>query len=198
MAAPVPRSSSRLGTNQKLLTNQYQMLTARILITLPVKDPPILSKKRIGYGRRAPKHGRNGAQGRFADDGEYRWHNYFRSGLSDTNDQHTISAFIQDQLTLLDTNLVAMLALRLDYVANTRSDSANSGVVPSPKLSLLYRPVDMLGVRFSLGRGFKAPTVMELYEDRNHLGRYYRIGNTQLQPEYSTNLALGCDVSPFK
>ncbi|MBF0429923.1 MAG: TonB-dependent receptor [Fibrobacteria bacterium] len=128
---------------------------------------------------------------------EYLWRNYFRGGMPDTADQYTVSGFVQDQLTLLDSSLIALIALRTDYVANTGNDAVNNGPVFSPKLSVLYRPVNLLALRLSAGRGFKAPTVQELYEHRYHFGSY-RLGNAELGPEYSTNIAASCRLEPHR
>ncbi len=128
---------------------------------------------------------------------EYSWCNYFRSGLPDTNAQHTASAFIQDELFLFDSALTVLGALRMDYVANTKEDVKDSGPVPSPKISVLWRPLDGLSVRGTAARGFKAPTIQELYEDRFHFGTY-RLGNPELKPEYSTSGAVGIEYIPFR
>jgi outer membrane receptor protein involved in Fe transport len=83
-------------------------------------------------------------------------------------------------------------------VVNTEEGVESIGPVLSPKLSGLFRPIEQLGLRLTLGRGFKAPTVQELYEYRNHLGKYWRLGNPDLEPEYSWNGALGVEVAPFE
>ncbi|MBF0433466.1 MAG: TonB-dependent receptor plug domain-containing protein, partial [Fibrobacteria bacterium] len=46
---------------------------------------------------------------------EYLWRNYYRAGMPDTADQHTASGFVQDQLTMLDSTLITLLAVRTDY-----------------------------------------------------------------------------------
>ncbi|MFH1760758.1 MAG: TonB-dependent receptor, partial [bacterium] len=128
---------------------------------------------------------------------EYLWHNYCRSGVPDTNSQKMISGFVQDQFVLKDTLLTILAALRLDYISNAKNGAENCGPVVSPKLSLLYRPMEKLSLRTTAGRGFKAPTIQELYEYRFHRS-YYRVGNPELKPEYSTNIAAGADYRPLK
>jgi outer membrane receptor protein involved in Fe transport len=67
----------------------------------------------------------------------------------------------------------------------------------SPKVSAMYSPADSARLRASVGRGFHAPTVQELYEEGfGHSGRAYRFGNPDLEPEYSTTYNLGLELQP--
>lgn len=127
---------------------------------------------------------------------EYLWNNYFRSGMPAQYDQHTGSGFLQYHGSFLSDRLSVLAAVRADYVRNPFEDVSNTGPVFSPKLSLLVRPVAPLSLRATFSRGFKAPSVMELYEDRFHRS-YYRLGNPDLEPEYATNIAGGITYVPL-
>lgn len=127
---------------------------------------------------------------------ELMWRNFHRNGMMDTTDQFIHSVFAQDEFSLLDSTFILLGAVRSDYVSNTEEDVDDIGPVLSPKLSGLYKPIDVLSFRLTLGRGFKAPSVQELYEYNFH--RYYwRLGNANLQPEYSWNVAAGAEVTPL-
>ncbi len=113
---------------------------------------------------------------RLAFGGDFKYMNFVRSAVLE-EDQQAFGGFIQDEFTLNKFSLFA--ALRYDKVEDIK------GVV-SPKLALLYSPLNFLRVRGSVGRGFHAPTVQELYEEGyGHGGTAYRFGNPDLEPEYS-------------
>ncbi|MBN1308170.1 MAG: TonB-dependent receptor, partial [Chitinispirillaceae bacterium] len=123
---------------------------------------------------------------------EYDWRNFARRAVSEHH-QHLGGLFIQDEIGVIDgLNLLA--ALRLDMMANTEN-ARDAGAVVSPRISALYRPVEPLGLRLSAGRGFKAPTVQELYEYEYPHGNYRRSGNPDLLPEYSNSVSGGFDWS---
>ncbi len=59
----------------------------------------------------------------------------------------------------------------------------------SPKLSFMYKPEPISRIRFSYGRGFKAPTFKEMFLDYTVLSIGYNIiGNPDLEPEISNSL----------
>lgn len=67
----------------------------------------------------------------------------------------------------------------------------------SPKLSVLFSPERRVRFRGSVGRGFHAPSLQELYEEGyGHGGTAYRFGNPLLQPEYSTTWTAGLEWQP--
>lgn len=73
-------------------------------------------------------------------------------------------------------------ALRMTYNTHFKAP-----VIPS--FSIKYQPIEKLAIRFSYGKGFRAPSVKELYlyfVDVNHNVR----GNENLTPEYSDNFFL--------
>jgi outer membrane receptor protein involved in Fe transport len=71
--------------------------------------------------------------------------------------------------------------------------------VITPKIAAMFRANDRLRVRASFGRGFHAPSVMELYEEGyGHGGRAYRFGNPDLQPEFSLTSTFSIEYEPVK
>ncbi|HOE04742.1 MAG TPA: TonB-dependent receptor [Bacteroidales bacterium] len=94
--------------------------------------------------------------------------------------------YIQDEHRFNET-LIAQASLRYDKVQHV------AGVI-SPKLSVLYSPIQSIRLRAVAGRGFHAPGLMELYElGYGHGGTAYRFGNPDLKPEYNTNFSLGVE-----
>jgi outer membrane receptor for ferrienterochelin and colicins len=61
----------------------------------------------------------------------------------------------------------------------------------APRLATMWRPVDAVALRASVGRGFRAPDFKELYIDFVNSGAGYAVqGNPDLKPEESTAYAL--------
>jgi vitamin B12 transporter len=60
----------------------------------------------------------------------------------------------------------------------------------SPRVNVLYRPLDWLGLRAAWGRGYRAPSLDELYYPND--GSY--VGNNALKPERSTMTELGTEL----
>jgi outer membrane receptor for ferrienterochelin and colicins len=70
------------------------------------------------------------------------------------------------------------------------------GTAFSPRLAALWRAAPAVAVRASLGRGFRAPDFKELYFDYVSTAHGYAVeGNPDLEPETSTNVSAGVDVS---
>jgi len=102
--------------------------------------------------------------------------------------QNAIGAFVQDEIELDKWSFLA--ALRYDKANNIKA-------VVTPKFAVMYQPYYKLRLRASFGRGFHAPSVMELYEEGyGHGGRAYRFGNPNLQPEYSTTSTFSIEYAP--
>ena len=123
----------------------------------------------------------------------------------------TTSAFAQDELTLSDT-LKLYLGGRYDHwetkgdffntltasppseTYESRTDSAFS-----PKASLVYKPVEAITLRASLGRSFRAPANLDLYStttvrcilDSGSAGSCTAAGNPDLEPETGTTGEVG-------
>jgi len=120
--------------------------------------------------------------------GEYRWNEFERTAVEQKS-QQAYGAFVQDDWVA--NELVSLMtALRYDEVEDV------DGVV-SPKVSAMLTPSDAVVLRGSVGRGFHAPTLQELYEEGyGHGGTAYRFGNPELDPEYSTTYTAGLEVKP--
>lgn len=76
------------------------------------------------------------------------------AGNSAARDRDVVAAFYEFNYPIMD-NLEVNFAVRYD-------DYSDFGTETSPKLSLRYQATDDLMVRFSLGEGFRAPTLQEL------------------------------------
>lgn len=122
---------------------------------------------------------------------EYIYRKFERNRVS-INGQHTYGLFLQDEFTPW-SSLSILAALRMDKVEEIDP-------VISPKLSFLYKFNSALRLRTSIGRGFRAPTVQELYETLySHPGDiHFRAGNRDLKPEYSTSLTAGIEWKPYE
>jgi outer membrane receptor protein involved in Fe transport len=122
---------------------------------------------------------------------EYMLRNFHRKRVPE-RDQQSFGLFLQDRINL--SSMWSLLAaVRLDKVEGIDA-------VMSPKISTLYRPIAPLALRASIGRGFRAPTVQDLYETLyTHPGDiHYRAGNPDLEPEYSTSITSGIEWTPFR
>lgn len=120
--------------------------------------------------------------------GEYRKNEFERTAVV-APDQEAYGVYVQDEFGIGDA-LDVMAALRYDEV----EDQDNA---VSPKLSLLAKMTDRARIRASVGRGYHAPTLQELYEEGyGHGGTAYRFGNPDLDPEYSTTYTLGFETEP--
>ena len=121
--------------------------------------------------------------------GDYRHHWFQRTGLDETMTQWGYGAFVHDALKLNDA---------WSFSASGRVDHVD-GLEPvfSPKVAALFRPIDELGLRLAVGRGFHAPTVQELHEQAyGHSGAALRFGNPDLEPETSTAFSLSVEATP--
>ncbi|MDO5446930.1 MAG: TonB-dependent receptor [Prevotellaceae bacterium] len=63
-------------------------------------------------------------------------------------------------------------------------------------LGAVYNVNDRMNLRLNASRGFRAPTVSELSSNGVHEGSIqYELGNSELKPEYSTQIDLGMDYT---
>lgn len=99
----------------------------------------------------------------------------------------------------------------LELSLSTRSESySDVGASTTPKIGIRYVPVKGLTVRASLGKSFKAPTFLQLYQARNlYLFNASSLGsagggtallstggNRDLKPERSQSWTAGADYMP--
>jgi outer membrane receptor protein involved in Fe transport len=120
--------------------------------------------------------------------------------------------FLQGQLWLRQ-NLSVTLSARVDNwnnsdghnfetsaatgqpTANNRTLADKSDTAVSPRAAVLYRVSDRVSAYGSIGRGFRAPTLNELYR-QFRVGAILTLANDQLGPERLTGGELGINVAP--
>ncbi|MDD5676364.1 MAG: TonB-dependent receptor [Kiritimatiellae bacterium] len=98
--------------------------------------------------------------------------------IGGNRDLFTGAGFLQDEISLLKA-LVVTPGLRCDV-------QSKWGAELSPKISGLYKITASTGLKASIGRGFRAPTIDELYWRDD-----YSAGNPDLKPEESFSYDAG-------
>lgn len=98
----------------------------------------------------------------------------------------TISSFFFNDELKMHSQFTPFLAFRVDH-------HPNIGTVWTPKIGALYNLDNKTDVRASIGKGYRAPSLQDLYEDKFDHKTYYRDGNINLKPEYSINYNLGLE-----
>lgn len=111
--------------------------------------------------------------------------------------------FLQDAYFVTD-KLTAYLGARQDWWSTEGSaDIVGSAGFPrnytardvtafSPKLALVFKPVEATAYRASIGKSFRAPTVFELYRT-TLIGSTLFVANPELDPETALSWELGVD-----
>ena len=103
--------------------------------------------------------------------------------------EHTVqtnSIFIQDQFSPLQ-DLTITLGGRLD-------DHQTFGSHETYRATIAYQIAPKTIIRSSLGTGFKAPSISQLYDNSSYSsGRYHFTGNSLLQPETSKGWDIGLE-----
>ncbi len=125
--------------------------------------------------------------------------------------QRFISPFINLDFRLLDDNLIVNLGARYDWIETLDGanwDTQGSAGKPaydnqyndtregsfSPKLGIVWHANDKTTIRASGGKGFRAPSLFELY--KVHIrqgGSYYREANPNLKPEEIWSYDVGAE-----
>lgn len=125
--------------------------------------------------------------------------------------QRTISPFVNLDLRFLNEDLIFNLGVRYDRIETSDGknwDSSGSAGKPaysntfnsmtedsiSPKVGIAWHPDDETTIRFSGGKGFRAPSLFELY--KVHIrsgGTYYREANPDLKPEKLWSYDVGVE-----
>ncbi len=115
--------------------------------------------------------------------------------------QHVVSPFLHANVNVLNDRLLFLFGVRYDRIQtvnggnwNTRAGAGKpaydtrygktvTGSV-SPKAGIAWRPDNKSTVRGSFGKGFRAPSLFELYKVHvRRGGTYYREANPDLGPE---------------
>jgi outer membrane cobalamin receptor len=98
-------------------------------------------------------------------------------------DIYNVGVYVQDQMAVLHN---------LDVVAGVRLDSHSEfNEAVSPKLGMLYKASDDTAFRASVGRAYRAPTALELFQPAVRFGPITFESNPDLDPEYIISADIG-------
>lgn len=124
-------------------------------------------------------------------------HDIFVNGKSKASSEvssETAAVYLQDELKVGD-KLLLIPAVRIDH-----HDSF--GTHTSPKLGATYKLSENARLKANWGKGYRAPTLYELYAQMEKVGMAPMpvnvIGNPNLQPEESTNFDFGFEAEKGK
>ncbi|MFB9948096.1 TonB-dependent hemoglobin/transferrin/lactoferrin family receptor [Rhizobium puerariae] len=121
-------------------------------------------------------------------------------------DSVVFGAFVEDDIKLMDNRLTITPGLRFDWYSHDPKSTAAFEGSPnynpaylksaedfgiSPKLRFAYQVNAELELFAQYARGFRAPTVTELYQNYGAPGSYARIGNPDLETETSNGFEIG-------
>ena len=110
----------------------------------------------------------------------------FEANVKETKAQWYASLYAQDDYRV--TNLLSIaLGARADF-------HKEYGLTITPKLSamLMLHPFTL---RANYARGYRSPTLKELYMNWDHLGMFWIYGNTALRPETNHYISLSAEVT---
>lgn len=119
------------------------------------------------------------------------WRNeYLKHYMFKDNSSRSIGegvAFLQESWKILK---------RLDIVAGIRADYHRTYKWNfTPKATLMYRPWDFLSIRAGYSRGFRSPSLKELYQEFDMAGIMMIYGNENLRPEKSNQFLLSFEAT---
>ncbi len=97
----------------------------------------------------------------------------------------TYAGYLQDEWMIND-KLLLIPAVRYDH-------HSDFGSKTTPKIGATYFMSDNSRFKVNWGKGFKAPTVSQLYMDYTHMGEL-TVGNPDLEPEESTNYDISFEA----
>lgn len=109
-----------------------------------------------------------------------------------------LSPFLQDEI-FLHEQWSLVLGLSLD-------DHSRYGLVVNPRGTLTYRPLETMNVAFTVGRGYRAPDLLQLYDIDinnvavvgNRVSGYAIVGNPDLKAETDVAYNLEFGYRPFR
>lgn len=113
---------------------------------------------------------------------------FIKATIFDNHDAFGWAYYLQDEIHLL-SNLAMTTGLRYDLhiIDRDRTDQEIS-----PKLGLVYRPGPLTSVRLSAGKGFRAPTMAEMFT-RTMTSGFLVEKNENLKAERSASYELGAN-----
>jgi outer membrane receptor for ferrienterochelin and colicins len=80
--------------------------------------------------------------------------------------------------------------------AGVRTDfSRQFGFMWMPKLAAKYSPNEKWSFRTSLSKGYRSPSIKELFFNWDHLGMFMVVGNEELKPEKNKYVSVGAEYS---
>jgi len=105
----------------------------------------------------------------------------YGEGEYETRSQYYWTVFAQDDWAI---------SKQFSVVAGVRGDFHKEyGTNITPKLSLMYKAFPFT-VRLNYARGYRSPTLKELYMNWDHLGMFHIYGNKDLKPESNNYISL--------
>lgn len=114
--------------------------------------------------------------------------------------------YVEDEIKLLENRLTVTPGVRFDWYSHDPKSTAAFERSPnydpaflqsaedfgiSPKLRMAWQANPELELFAQYARGFRAPTVLELYQNYGQPGSYARIGNPDLETETSNGFEVG-------
>ncbi|MCD6412937.1 MAG: TonB-dependent receptor [Elusimicrobia bacterium] len=126
-------------------------------------------------------------------------------------EQQYWSIYGQDEMDFIDCKLILILGLRCDwwrsYDGACKDTNPSGSISPyddnyssksygsvNPKISMVYHITDRTTIRSSMGKGFQAPNVFEMYRSFQRGNKFY-LSNPDLKPETLISYEFGVDRS---
>ena len=157
-----------------------------------------------------------GGQMRFVGGAGYRYNSFQTSGASSRSGGSQKDGYVYGEVFIplvAEANAVAWVR-SLSFTGAARLDRYNRfGSVATPKAGLVYSPFQGIDLKYSWGRSFKAPTLLQQYQPRlasliptayflgapavpEATGLYLTGGAPGLKPERATNMSWTIEIAP--
>lgn len=117
---------------------------------------------------------------------KFETEDYYKDQKYMTKSQWYATFFVQDDYTI-NKKFSLIAGLRGDY-------HEKYGTNVTPKLSFMYKHSPFT-LRLNYARGYRSPTIKELYMNWDHLGMFQIIGNSELDPESNNYVSLSGEYS---